>query len=156
MTEKFNIDGDAVRSLARLLDETDLSEIEYQVGTQRVRVCRNGGQVMMTAAPAPVAASPIITPAPTQPAPAQIAAPQATQGEKITSPMVGTAYLAPEPGAAPFIKPGDMINEGDVMLIIEAMKVMNPIKATKSGKVLEILVSDGAPVEYGEPLITLG
>lgn len=156
MTEKFNIDGDAVRSLARLLDETDLSEIEYQVGTQRVRVCRNGGQVMMAAAPAPVSAAPIITPAPTQPAPAQIPAPQAASGEKITSPMVGTAYLAPEPGAAPFIKPGDMINEGDVMLIIEAMKVMNPIKATKSGKVLEILVTDGAPVEYGETLITLG
>ena len=84
-----------------------------------------------------------------------LAQPAASVGESVNSPMVGTAYLKPDPDSQPFVKPGDIVQEGDTLLIIEAMKVMNPIKAPRSGKVVQVTVADGAPVEFGEPLVTL-
>ncbi len=136
------MDGDLVRALAALLEETGLTEIEYAVGERRIRVVRGGPPVpaAMVAMPAALAAPP----------PAAVEAPGT-----VKSPMVGTAYLSPQPDAAPFIKLGDSVREGQILLIIEAMKVMNQIPATRAGKVAQILVSDGAPVEYGQPLIVL-
>jgi len=156
MSEKFVIDGESVRGLAKLLEETGLTEIEYQLGTHRIRVVRAGMQATVAhSVPAPA-------PPPSPPAapssPIELIASSDTiapQGEPLTSPMVGTAYLSSGPGAAPFCKVGDMVKKGDTLVIIEAMKVMNPIRAPRDGKILEICVSDAKPVEFGEPLIIL-
>jgi len=152
MPEKFKVDGEAVRGLAELLGETGLTEIEYQVGDQRIRVARAGFSV-------PVSQH-VLPPAPSSPhsAPSEPIGPVIAlvpQGETVSSPMVGTAYLSSEPGGAPFVKAGDMVKKGDTLLIIEAMKVMNPIRAPRDGKVIEICVSDTKPVEFGEPLVIL-
>jgi acetyl-CoA carboxylase biotin carboxyl carrier protein len=146
---KFDVDEELVRKLAELLQETGLNEIEYESGTQRIRV--NRGSVISAAAPAPMAVS---APAAAAPAPSS-AAPDQPPAGAVTSPMVGTAYLAAEPGAAPFVKVGDRIAKGQTLLIIEAMKVMNPIAAPHGGTVTEILVQDGRPVEYGEVLMVI-
>lgn len=143
-----------IRELAELLENSSLSEIEVSDESVRIRVAREISQVPIQAqAPAP---APTPQPAPLQPK-AEPAAPAPERQEDhpgaVLSPMVGTVYLAPEPGAAPFIKEGAMVNEGDTVMIVEAMKVMNPIPAPKSGKVLRILVRDAQPVEYGEPLL---
>ncbi|MDX5360085.1 MAG: acetyl-CoA carboxylase biotin carboxyl carrier protein [Alphaproteobacteria bacterium] len=143
---KGTIDQDLIRQLANLLDETKLTEIEVEQDGTRVRVARAG---VAAAVPAPVAAAP-------QAAPAVEAAPAAHDPSKtVTSPMVGTVYLAPEPGAAAFVQPGDQVQEGQTLFIVEAMKVMNPIAAPRGGRVKQILVNDGEPVEYGEPLLIL-
>ena len=142
----FELDVKFVRSLANLLQETNLSEIEYAEGDKRIRCV--GMQQTVQVAAAPIAA----TPAPVAEAPA--AAP-AINGTPVTAPMVGTVYLAPEPGAASFVKVGDKVNEGDTLLIIEAMKVMNPIKAPKSGTVADILVGDAKPVEFADTLVVI-
>lgn len=152
MPEKFKVDGEAVRGLAELLGETGLTEIEYQVGDQRIRVARAGFSV-------PVSQH-VLPPAPSSPpsAPSEPIGPVIAlvpQGETVASPMVGTAYLSSEPGGASFVKTGDMVKKGDTLLIIEAMKVMNPIRAPRDGKVIEICVSDTKPVEFGEPLVIL-
>ncbi len=140
----FDLDMTFVRSLADMLKETGLSEIEYAEGDRRIRC---------VAACAPVhAVAPLAAPPVTPEAPAAKATPD---GGTVTAPMVGTAYLAPEPGAAPFIKAGDRVSAGDTLLIIEAMKVMNPIKAPRAGTVAQILVSDAQPVEFGEPLVVI-
>lgn len=153
MSEKFVVDGESVRGLAKLLDETGLTEIEYQVGTQRIRVVRASMQ----------AATPHFVPS-THPSPVPSSSPveliassdtPALQGEAIPSPMVGTVYLSSGPEAPPFVKVGDMVKKGDTLLIVEAMKVMNPIRAPRDGKILDISVSDATPVEFGEPLIIL-
>ncbi len=136
------MDGELVRALASLLAETGLTEIEYAVGERRIRVVRGAPAAAAVAIPAPLAA-----PAPTA---AAADAPGA-----VKSPMVGTAYLAPQPGAAPFVKLGDSVREGQVLLIIEAMKVMNQIPAPRAGKIAQILISDGSPVEYGQALVVL-
>jgi acetyl-CoA carboxylase biotin carboxyl carrier protein len=144
---KHQVDAELVRKLAQLLDETGLTELEYQTNSLRVRVAKGGG------APAVVAATPSAAAAP---APAAAAAP--TAGDHpgaVTSPMVGTAYCAPEPGAAPFVKVGDTVRQGQTLLIIEAMKVMNPLPAPRGGRVTEILVHDSQPVEYGEVLLVI-
>jgi acetyl-CoA carboxylase biotin carboxyl carrier protein len=145
----LSIDGGLVRQLAALLDETGLSEIEYAVGDRRIRVAKSAGtqvayvpQAAAAGFRAPTAAEP--TPA------ARVAAAGA-----VKSPMVGTAYLAPQPGAAPFVKVGDRVGEGDVLLIIEAMKVMNEIRSPRAGRVAEILVEDGVPVEFGQVLLVV-
>jgi acetyl-CoA carboxylase biotin carboxyl carrier protein len=144
----FTIDGALVRTLAGLLEETGLSEIEYAVGDRRIRVARAIQQVSAVVAPAaPVAASL----AGAAPAPA----PAAEHPGAVKSPMVGTVYLAPQPGAPAFIKVGDKVAEGDVLLIIEAMKVMNQIRAPRAGRVAEIVVGDGSPVEFGQVLVIL-
>jgi acetyl-CoA carboxylase biotin carboxyl carrier protein len=144
----FEIDSDAIRTLAGLMVETGLSEIEITEGDRRVRVSR--AALQFAAAPAPAAARPET--------PTVVAAPAvsiANHPGAVISPMVGTAYLQGEPGSPPFVNVGDTIRVGDTVLIIEAMKVMNPIKAPKAGIVTQILVSDGQPVEYGEPMMII-
>ncbi|MBS8259650.1 acetyl-CoA carboxylase biotin carboxyl carrier protein [Roseibium polysiphoniae] len=144
-------DTDLIRDLAVLLDETNLSEIELEQSDFRIRVAR---QIHFDA-PVTVAAS-AAAPAPAPAAPAAPVAPVAASGPHpgtLASPMVGTAYLSPEPGARAYVQVGDKVAEGQTVLIIEAMKTMNHIPATKAGTVKEILVSDAQPVEFGEPLI---
>jgi acetyl-CoA carboxylase biotin carboxyl carrier protein len=147
-TSKFDIDISAVRKLAKLLEETGLSEIEYAQGNSKIRCV--GPRSAITQVVGGVAA-----PAPTPAPAAEIPEEPKPVGIPVTSPMVGTVYMAPSPGSAPFVKVGDKVKEGDTLLIIEAMKVMNPIKAPKAGKVGLILVEDSKPVEFGETLIVL-
>ena len=150
---KATIDQDFIRQLALLLNETDLTEIEVEQDSTRVRIARTPAPVSQTAQiAAPMAAAPA-APAP-QPAASAEAAPAAGQsdGDAVRSPMVGTAYLAPEPGAPAYIKVGDTVREGQTLLIVEAMKTMNQIPAPRSGTITRLLVSDAQPVEFGEPL----
>ncbi|MGE0152543.1 MAG: acetyl-CoA carboxylase biotin carboxyl carrier protein [Reyranellaceae bacterium] len=142
---KFEIDEDAVRKLAALLEDTGLAEIEYESGGQRVRLSRNGIVPPLAYAPASAPGAAAAAAAPT--------ADDAKHPGAVLSPMVGTAYLASQPGAAPFVKLGDSVAAGQTLLIIEAMKTFNPIRAPKAGKVIRINVSDGQPVEFGEPLM---
>jgi len=149
----INIDPAFVRALAELLDDTQLSEIEVEDGDRKVRVART-----LTAA-APVAFAPAAAPvaAPAAPAAAAAAAPAADSfADAVKSPMVGTVYLAPEPGAANFASAGAAVKEGDTVLIIEAMKVMNPITAPKSGTLKAVHVENSQPVEFDQPLFTIG
>jgi len=141
------VDPDVVRELAKLLEETGLSEIEIERGGVRVRVARdrpNAGAAAQAAAAQPVASV----------NPNGSAAPAPKRGTMVTSPMVGTVYLAPQPGAPPFVTLGAEVTDGTVC-IIEAMKTMNPVAAPVSGRVAEILVRDGQPVEFGEPLMRI-
>ncbi|MEQ1890696.1 MAG: acetyl-CoA carboxylase biotin carboxyl carrier protein [Alphaproteobacteria bacterium] len=141
---KDKIDRDMIRALAELLDETRLTEIEIEHQGLRVRVARQPGPaapVLQYAAPPMLHAV----------APVAGEAASAHPGA-VTSPMVGTVYLAPEPGATPFIAVGDAVETGQTLFIVEAMKTMNPIAAPRSGKIVRILVKDGQPVEFGEPL----
>jgi acetyl-CoA carboxylase biotin carboxyl carrier protein len=140
----INVDAGLIETLAELLERTGLSEIELAEGDARIRVVRQiaAPAVHVTAPAAPVAAEPVD------------GAERSLQGA-VTSPMVGTTYLAPEPGAQPFISVGARVEEGQTLMIIEAMKVMNPIRAPRSGTVTRIFVENGAPVEYGEPLLIL-
>ncbi|MEP1930794.1 MAG: acetyl-CoA carboxylase biotin carboxyl carrier protein [Roseibium sp.] len=150
-----SFDTALIRDLAVLLDETNLSEIELEQGETRIRVARQltASAPVTFAAPAPIAAAQA-APAPVASAPAAaVVADNVPHPGTITSPMVGTAYIAPEPGAPDFIQIGDKVSEGQTILIIEAMKTMNHIPATKSGTVKQILVEDSQPVEFGEPLI---
>jgi acetyl-CoA carboxylase biotin carboxyl carrier protein len=144
----FEIDPDLIRRLAGLMAESGLSEIELADGDRRVRVSRGA---ILVAASQPAAMTPA-GPAAAAP-PAAISA--ASHPGVVASPMVGTAYLQGEPGAPPFVTVGDTVRKDDTLLIIEAMKVMNPIKAPKSGVIAQILVSDGQPVEYGEPMMII-
>ena len=142
----FDIDAETIRKLADIMSETGLSEIELAEGERSIRVSR-GQTVAASVVPAaaPVAAA---VPAPA-PAPVSLAG----HPGAVTSPMVGTAYLQSEPGAPSFVDVGATVRVGDTLLIIEAMKVMNPIKAPKAGIVTKILIADGQPVEYGEPMM---
>jgi acetyl-CoA carboxylase biotin carboxyl carrier protein len=141
------VDGALVRTLAALLAETGLSEIEYAVGDRRIRVARNVSGIVSAAgtfAAAPVpAAAPAAEPA------------LATHPGAVKAPMVGTVYLSPQPEAPTFAKLGDMVSAGQPLLIIEAMKVMNQIRAPRAGRLAQILVEDGTPVEYGEVVMVL-
>jgi acetyl-CoA carboxylase biotin carboxyl carrier protein len=153
----MQVDAGLVRQLAELLDATRLTEIEVQDGDRRIRVART---VSMAAAPAAMAMAPAVAPlaAPAAAAPAAapaLAAPAGDHPGTVKSPMVGTAYLAAEPGAAPFIATGKQVAAGDTLLIVEAMKVMNPIVATKAGKVTQVLVENGQPVEFDQPLVVV-
>ena len=144
------IDARLVRRLAAILNDTGLTEIEVERGDLRIKVARHLG----AAAPAVYAAAPPAAPI------AASAAPRAAEpeyaGDLVKSPMVGTIYLQPEPGAAPFVRVGDMVSEGQTLVIVEAMKTMNPIPAPRAGRILELLVADGQPVEFGEPLAVIG
>ncbi|SRR6266852_866877 len=143
------VDNTLVRTLAALLAETGLSEIEYAVGDRRIRVARNAAAVSLAPAAANAAA----------PAPSGAAAPAepslAAHPGAVKAPMVGTVYLSPQPEAPPFAKLGDMVSAGQPLLIIEAMKVMNQIRAPRAGRLAQILVEDGTPVEYGEVVMVL-
>lgn len=143
------VDKDLIRELADLLKETDLTEIEIEHGDTRIRVGRGGG-----AASFQMATPAVVPPPPAAAAPAEAAKPAANKGA-VNSPMVGTAYRAPEPGGKPFVEVGDKVREGQTLCIIEAMKTMNQIPATRSGTVTEILIEDGQPVEFGEPLMII-
>jgi acetyl-CoA carboxylase biotin carboxyl carrier protein len=150
-TEPMAIDSALVRELAELLAETGLSEIEVEDGTRKIRVART-----LTAAPVAVAApTPVLAPAPAATATAPVAAPAETPANAVRSPMVGTAYLTPEPGAPNFIAVGQTVKAGQTLLIIEAMKVMNTITAPASGTVTAILVENAQPVEYDQPLVVI-
>jgi acetyl-CoA carboxylase biotin carboxyl carrier protein len=153
------IDARLVRKLADILHDTGLTEIEVERGDLKIRVARTvtvSAQAVQVAAPAQYAPAPAQLEAPTSPAPAPVAAPAAVRaGDIVKSPMVGTVYHQAQPGSDPFCKPGDKVVEGQTLLIVEAMKTMNPIPAPRSGTVVEILVADGDPIEYGEPLVVL-
>jgi acetyl-CoA carboxylase biotin carboxyl carrier protein len=140
-----------VRDLADVLNDTGLTEIEVERGELRIRVAKT-----LTAAGVP-AAIPAVAVAPGMAA-APPSAPTNTKaaGDPVKSPMVGTVYLQPQPGAPPFVRVGDRVSQGQTLLLVEAMKTMNPIAAPRDGIVLELLVADGQPVEYGEPLAVLG
>jgi acetyl-CoA carboxylase biotin carboxyl carrier protein len=149
-------DARLVRKLADILTDTGLSEIEVEHGDLKIRVAKTlTAAPVHYAQPAPQAYAPAAAPAgATETAPP--AAAPAARGDAVKSPMVGTIYLQSSPEAPAFIKVGDSVTEGQTMMIVEAMKTMNPIPAPKAGKVLEILVADGQPVEFGEPLVVIG
>jgi len=156
------IDARLVRRLADILTETGLSEIEVEHAGLKIRVAKTltAAPMQMSYAPAP-AAAPAAPAAPAASAAASAsaeaaAAPTRTRGETVKSPMVGSVYLQPEPGAEPFVRVGDTVSAGQTLMIIEAMKTMNPIPAPKAGVIVEILVEDGQPVEFGEPLAVIG
>ena len=163
MAEKLKneaeVDTTLVRQLADILNDTSLTEIEVERGELRIRVAREAAPVMQYAA-APMAAAPAAAaPAPAAAAPAAMPSDPATivakSGEEVKSPMVGTAYLQASPEAPPFVQPGDKVKKGQTLLIVEAMKTMNPIQAPRDGVVKEVLVGDAQPVEFGEPLVLL-
>lgn len=152
----MKIDSKAIKQLAKLLEETGLNEIEVADGDQMIRV--NKGTLMAAATAAPAIAPVSMSSDPTTPQAANNEAPATITGDHpgaVTSPMVGTAYSSPEPGAANFISKGTSVSEGDTLLIIEAMKVMNPIKAHKSGTVTQVLFENGQPVEFGDVLAVI-
>ncbi len=150
---KLQVDKALIRELSELLDETNLTEIELSEGNRSVRVSRAATATVAAPAAIPVAAAPAAaTAATTAPAPVDAA----EEAGAVYSPMVGTVYLAPEPSAANFVKVGDTVAEGQTLLIIEAMKVMNQIPAPHAGTVKRILVEDAQPVEYGDILVLVG
>lgn len=162
MTDKqekgaMQVDVQLVRDLAALLDDTNLTEIEVEDGDRKIRVARKAGgapaAVYAPAPAAPAAAAPAPAAAPAAPA----AAPEGAlpPGTLVKSPIVGTVYLSAEPGAAPFARVGSQVQAGDTVLIVEAMKVMNAIAAPVSGTVKTVLVDNGQPVEYDQPLIVI-
>jgi acetyl-CoA carboxylase biotin carboxyl carrier protein len=144
----MRIEADLVRQLAELLNENELTEIEVVDGDRRIAVKREAA--VAAAAPAAPAAAP---PPAAAPAPAAAEVSPANHPGAVKSPMVGTVYLSGEPGAKPFVSPGDSVREGETLLIVEAMKVMNPIAAPRAGTVRQVLVVDGQPVEFDQPLV---
>jgi len=148
MPPKFDIDTDSIRKLAKLLEETGLGEVEYAEGDRKIRISA-GSKHTLPPAPVHHVAAPVPVEAP------QASEKSAVTGTPVSSPMVGTVYLASGPDTPPFVKTGDTVKQGDTLLIIEAMKVMNPIKAPKGGKIVEILVSNASPVEFGETLLVI-
>ena len=156
-------DSQVIKDLAELLNATGLTEIEIESGGMRIKVARSGGQATTAYVPAPPPVeTPVAAPAEAQattgatassePAPAED---PATHPGAVKSPMVGTAYLSPEPGAAAFIKVGDTVSEGQTLLIVEAMKTMNPITAPRAGKITQIIVQNEQPVEFDQPLVII-
>ncbi|GAA3074328.1 acetyl-CoA carboxylase biotin carboxyl carrier protein [Rhizobium viscosum] len=154
--KKSGIDQALIRDLANILKDTDLTEIEVEQEDLRIRVSRAGTPQYIQA---PIAAPAYAAAAPVAAAPVAVAAAPAAAtrnpANTVSAPMVGTVYMAPAPGARAFIELGATVKEGQTLLIIEAMKTMNQIPSPKSGKVTEILVEDGSPVEYGQPLVVI-
>ncbi|WP_293798786.1 acetyl-CoA carboxylase biotin carboxyl carrier protein [uncultured Bosea sp.] len=153
MATKSPIDPELVRELAELLNQTDLTEIEVEKGDLRVRVARNISTTVQVPAAAPMMAMPAPVTA-TAAAPTE-AKPTAAHPGAVPSPMVGTAYRRPSPDAKPFVEIGSVVKQGERILLVEAMKTFNDIVAPRAGKVTAILVEDGQPVEYGEPLLVI-
>jgi acetyl-CoA carboxylase biotin carboxyl carrier protein len=156
----MRIDPALVRELAELLTANELTEIEVEDGDRRIKVKREAPAIVGAAAApafAPAAVAPALTAPPMHAREDVGAAPaEEVSGTTIKSPMVGTAYLSPEPSAAPFIEVGKAVKAGDTLLIVEAMKVMNPITAPEGGTVKKVLISDGQPVEFDQPLVIIG
>lgn len=149
----MKVDTALVRELAEMLSETGLTEIEVEEGDRRIRVSRGGGVAVAAPVAEPTAvAAPAAAPAA---AAAEPAADTVDLANALRSPMVGTAYLSGEPGSDPFVAVGDTVKEGDTLLIVEAMKVMNPITAPKAGKITQILISNADPVEFDQPLLVI-
>lgn len=151
----MNVDAGLVRELAELLSDTGLSEIEVEDGERRIRVAR---QVLAAPLQTHMAAPPPVPVTSAQPASgSQDPLPETNEdhANALKSPMVGTAYLAAEPGADPFVKVGDQVSKGDTLLIVEAMKVMNPITADRAGTVKAVLVANAQPVEFDQPLVVI-
>ena len=155
--KQMRIDGGLVRELAELLSANELSEIEVEDGDRKIRVRRE-----LTVAQAPVVTHAVAAPpvAAMAPSPAAVSAeanpaPALPAGDVVRSPMVGTAYLAAEPGAKPYASVGDTVKEGDTILIVEAMKVMNPITAPRAGKIVQLMVANAQPVEFDQPLAVI-
>ena len=149
-----------VKKLIELLEESNIDEIEIKEGEESVRISRNGASQAVIAAPAPMPGpvthiAPAPAPAPVAEAPAAAAAPAAPSGHSVNSPMVGTFYRAPSPTSEPFAEVGQSVNVGDVICIVEAMKMMNQIEADKAGTIEAILVENGQPVEFDQPLVTI-
>lgn len=143
-----------IKKLIELLEESDIGELEIKEGEESVRISRNMGTTVVTAAPAvaaPVAAAPVAA----APAAAEAPAAPAISGHTVNSPMVGTFYGAPSPSSPAFVTVGQSVKQGDVICIVEAMKMMNQIEADKSGVIEAILVEDGEPVEFDQPLVTI-
>jgi acetyl-CoA carboxylase biotin carboxyl carrier protein len=143
-TAKSAVDHDLIRELARLLDETGLTEIDFERDGQRVRVARHAQPLSVAAGAPPLILSEPVT-----------ALEPGKHPGVVTSPMVGTAYRGPEPGARPYVEIGSVVRSGDTLLIVEAMKTMNQIPAPRAGRVIQILIEDGQPVEFGEPLMII-
>ncbi|EJF88735.1 acetyl-CoA carboxylase biotin carboxyl carrier protein [Bartonella tamiae] len=141
---------DLIRDLAEILNDTNLSDIELEQGDLRIRVSR---QLMGTAPTQAVYTAPAVNTAPTPTSVTSMSSKEEKSKNAVNSPMVGTVYLAPSPGASPFVEIGQKVSEGQTLLIIEAMKTMNQITAPRSGTVMSILVEDAQPVEFGEPLV---
>jgi acetyl-CoA carboxylase biotin carboxyl carrier protein len=145
----LTVDGNLVRALAALLEETGLSEIEYAVGEKRIRVARSVAGVSFAAASSPETA-------PKAPAAAATTSSASiAPADAVKAPMVGIVHVSPQPGAPPFVQAGDTVREGQTLFIVEAMKVMNQIAAPRAGRIAQILVTSGAPVEYGQVLAVL-
>ena len=144
----MRVDSALLRELAAMLSANDLTEIEVEDGDRKIKVRRDAAPVMAYAPP-PAAAAPVAAPAAAEAAPAKAAV------DAVKSPMVGTAFLSPEPGAKPFITVGGSIKQGETLMIIEAMKVMNPILAPKTGKITQILIADSQAVEFDQPLVVI-
>jgi acetyl-CoA carboxylase biotin carboxyl carrier protein len=153
----MRIEPDLVRELAQLLTDNELTEIEVQDGERRIKVTREPAPVIgAVPAHAPQATAPALT-APPMHGHENVGAPaEEVAGHSVKSPMVGTAYLSPEPGSKPFVEVGDTVKVGDTLLIVEAMKVMNPITAPEGGIIKKILVADAQPVEFDQPLVIIG
>ena len=149
-------DIELIRALAAVLDEAGLSEIEIGEGEGRIRIAREAAPSAAPLAPVQAAVSPApAPPAPEGEPPAAPVADDASHPGAVTSPLVGVVYVAPEPGASPFVAVGDQIGEGDTLFIVEAMKTMNPVRAPRAGRVARVLAENGARVEYGEVLLIL-
>jgi acetyl-CoA carboxylase biotin carboxyl carrier protein len=155
----MRVDPALVQQLAELLTANELTEIEVEDGDRKIRVARHVARNLLTSSPSfdalPVAPAPGVAQGTAQVAPAEAPA-EEVSGETVKSPMVGTAFLAAQPGAKPFVEAGDTVKAGDTLLIVEAMKVMNPITAPSGGVVKKLLVSDGQPVEFDQPLVIIG
>ncbi len=149
------IDARLVRRLAGILNETGLSEIEVEHDGLKIRVARTLTAAAPVAMAAPAFAAPPSPASAAEPAPAA-PTPAPAAGDAVKSPMVGTVYLQPQPDTPSFVKVGDTVTEGQTLMIVEAMKTMNPIPAPRAGKILEIIVANGQPVEFGEPLAIIG
>jgi len=154
-TRKPSIDQDLIRDLANILNETDLTEIEIEQDDLRVRVSRAGTPQMIHAPVAHQQMPASVAQAPAAPSAESVAAAAAKSANTVTAPMVGTVYMSPAPGAKPFVEVGQTVKEGQTILIIEAMKTMNQIPSPRSGKVVAIMVADGDPVEFAEPMIVI-
>ncbi len=150
---KIKVDNDAITALANLLHDNDLSEIEWKQGDTSIRISRAAATPVPMAAPAAMAAAPAAAPSAAAESPAD--EDPANHPGAVKSPMVGTAYMAAEPGARPFVSVGDTVSEGQTLMIVEAMKTMNPIPAPRAGKVTQILVENEQPVEFGQPLMII-